>query len=122
MLCPLFSRESERTLRASSNIMMTSEKYIRIHHFLPECIAFNQSTECTAQLLARMHCATNNSNKKTRKFVGESVHRSLLRLKSFLCGRFSSARLEVISNLRHAGVFQMSTTSWLTCGLDFKSL
>ena len=27
---------------------------------------------------------------------------------SFLCGKFSTARLEVLPNLRHAGVFQMS--------------
>ena len=39
----------------------------------------------------------------------ENVHRSLLRLGSFLCGKFSTARLEVLPNLRHAGVFQMST-------------
>ena len=35
----------------------------------------------------------------------EHVYRSL----SFLCGQFSTARLEVLPNLRHAGVFQMST-------------
>ena len=28
---------------------------------------------------------------------------------SFLCGKFSTARLEVLPNLRHGGVFQMST-------------
>ena len=28
---------------------------------------------------------------------------------SFLCGKFSTARLEVLPNLKHAGVFQMST-------------
>jgi len=32
----------------------------------------------------------------------ENVHR-------FLCGKFSKARLEVLPNLRHAGVFQVST-------------
>ena len=29
---------------------------------------------------------------------------------SFLCGKFSSARLEILPNLRYTGIFQMSTT------------
>ena len=43
----------------------------------------------------------------------ENVHRSFVsfsaQTQSFLCGKFSTARLEVLPNLRHAVVFQMST-------------
>ena len=35
---------------------------------------------------------------------------------SFLCGKFSIARLEVLPNSRHAGVFQMSTMVDLEIG------
>ena len=35
---------------------------------------------------------------------------------SFLCGKFSIARLEVLPNSRHAGVFQMSTMVNLEIG------
>ena len=38
---------------------------------------------------------------------------------SFLCGKFSTARLEVLPNLRHAGVFQMSSMV-ITSGLDWR--
>ena len=41
---------------------------------------------------------------------------------SFLCSKFSTARLEVLPNLRHAGVFQMSTMVNLGIGFQFKSL
>ena len=37
---------------------------------------------------------------------------------SFLCGKFSTARLEVSPNLRHAGVFQTSTMANL--GIEFQ--
>ena len=79
-----------------------------LRHFWPECIA-PRTTQITRGNL-----------------FTESVHRSLLRLKSFLCGKFSTARLEVLPNLRHEGVFQMSTglrwVWWSTSGMDFKSL
>ena len=95
-------------------------KVRRIHHFLPECIAFNQ----TAQRYFLPECiAPRTTQIKTRgSSVVENVHRSLPRLKSFLCGKFSTARLEVLTNLRHAGVFQMSTMVNLGIGFQFKSL
>ena len=64
-----------------------------------------------------MHCATNNSNKNTRKA-------SIVRCpdSEFVCGRFSTARSEVLPNLRHAGVFQMSTMFNLGIRYEFKSL
>ena len=37
---------------------------------------------------------------------------------SFLCGKFSTARLEVSPNLRHAGVFQTSTMANLGIGFQ----
>ena len=39
------------------------------------------------------------------------MHRSAFaaQTQSFLYGKFSTARLEVLPNLRHVGVFQMST-------------
>ena len=56
----------------------------------------------------------------------ENVHRSFVsfsaQTQSFLCGKFSTARLEVLPNLRHAGVFQMSTMVNLGIGFQFKSL
>ena len=56
----------------------------------------------------------------------ENVHRSFVsfsaQTQSFLCGKFSTARLEVLPNLRHAGVFQMSTMVNLGVGFQFKSL
>ena len=83
---------AERAQRASSNIIRIWEKcirwdefsnsslFIRTHRILPEC---------SAPLITRMHCATNNSNKKTRgSSVGKSVHRSLLRLRVFFVENF----------------------------------
>ena len=37
---------------------------------------------------------------------------------SFLCGKFSTARLEDLPNLRHVGVFQMSTMGNLGIGFQ----
>ena len=37
---------------------------------------------------------------------------------SFLCGKFSAIRLEVLPNLRHGGVFQMSTVVNLGIGFE----
>ena len=70
--------------------------------------------------LTRMHYAMNNSNKKTGKFGGSASFAA--QTQSFLCGKFSTARLEVLPNLRHAGVFQMSTMVNLGIGFQFKSL
>ena len=51
----------------------------------------------------------------------ENVHRSFVsfsaQTQSFLCGKFSTARLEVLPNLRHAVVFQMSTIVNFRIGL-----
>ena len=59
-----------------------------------------------------MHFATNNSNKNTRKF---GIVRSSD--SEFSLFKFSSAQLEILPNLRYAGVFQMSTTVNLEIGL-----
>ena len=67
--------------------------------------------------LTRVHCATNNSNKNTGKFASFAAQ-----TQSFLCGKFSTARLEVLPYLTHAGVFQMSTMVNLGIGFQFKSL
>ena len=67
--------------------------------------------------LTRVHCATNNSNKNKGKFASFAAQ-----TQSFLCSKFSTARLEVLPNLRHAGVFQMSTMVNLGIGFQFKSL
>ena len=69
-----------------------------------------------------MHCATNNSNKNTRKFGGWERASFAAQTESLLCGKFSTARLEVLPNLRHAGVFQMSTMVNLGIGFQIKSL
>ena len=89
----------------------------RIHHFLPQCIAFNHTFYHNALHLTRVHCATNKSNKNTGKFASLAA-----KTQSFLCTKFSTARLEVLPNLRHAGVFQMSTMVNLGIGFQFKSL
>ena len=54
------------------------------------------------------------------KFFAESVHRSAFAAQnqSFLCGKFSTARLEVLPNLRHVRVFQMSTMVNLGIGIQ----
>ena len=56
-----------------------------------------------------MHYAMNNSNKNTMKVGGWERAWFTAQTQSFLCGKFSTARLEVLPNLRHAGVFQMGT-------------
>ena len=70
-----------------------------------------------ALYLTRAHCATNKSNKNTGKFASLAAKTQI-----FLCSKFSTARLEVLPNLRHAGVFQMSTMVNLGMGSQFKSL
>ena len=54
------------------------------------------------------------------KFLSESMHCSAFAVEtqSFLCGKFSTAWLEVLPNLRHAGVFQMSTM--VNLGIGFQ--
>ena len=54
------------------------------------------------------------------KFFAESVHRSAFaaQTQSFLYGKFSTARLEVLPNLRHVAVFQMSTM--VNLGIGFQ--
>ena len=47
----------------------------------------------------------------------ESVHRCCPD-SEFLCRKFSTARLEILPNLRHAGVFQMSTMVILGIGFQ----
>ena len=48
------------------------------------------------------------------------MHRSAFaaQTQSFLYGKFSTARLEVLPNLRHVGVFQMSTMVNLGVGFQ----
>ena len=41
--------------------------------------------------------------------MGSNSSRASFAAQSFLCGKFSTARLEVSTNLRHAGVFKTST-------------
>ena len=48
--------------------------------------------------LTRMHYAMNNSNKKTGKFGGSASFAA--QTQSFLCGKFSTARLEVLPNFK----------------------
>ena len=67
--------------------------------------------------LTRAHCATNKSNNNTGKFASFAAQ-----TQSFLCSKFSTARFEVLPNLRHTGVFQMSTMVNLGSGFQFKSL
>ena len=55
--------------------------------------------------------------------MGESVRASFAaQTQSFFRGKFSTARLGVLPNLRHAGVFQMSMIVNLGIGFQFKSL
>ena len=89
----------------------------RIHHFLPQCIAFNHTFYHNALHLTRVHCARNKSNNNTGKFASFAAQ-----TQSFRCSKFSTVRLEVLPNLRHAGVFQMSTMVNLGIGFQFKSL
>ena len=63
-----------------------------------------------------MHCATNNSNKNT-KFGWWERTSFAAKTQRFLCGKFSPSRLEVLTNLRHAGLLQLRTT----VNLDFNS-
>ena len=81
--------------------------------------------------LTRVHCATfyqnalrykQLKNNNTRKFGGWERASFAAQTQSFLCGKFSTARLEVLRNLRHAGVFQISTMLILGTGFQFKSL
>ena len=85
----------------------------QIHHFLPQCIALNHTFYHNALHLTRVHCATDNSNKNTGKFASFAAQ-----TQSFLCSKFSTARLEVLPNLRHVGVFQMSTM--VNLGIGFQ--
>ena len=98
----------------------------RIHHFLPQCIAFNHIFYQNSLHLTRVHFAT---------FYQTPLRQGQLKCKhdeerasfaaqtqSFLCGKFSTARLEVLTNLRHAGVFQKGTMVSLGIGFQIKSL
>ena len=82
----------------------------RIHHFLPECIAFNQSAvryflpECIAPRTTRIKTRGSSVGKRA-SFAAQT--------RSFLCGKFSTARLKV---------FQMSAMVNLGIGFQFKSL
>ena len=76
---------------------------------------FNHSFFQNALHFTRLHSATfyqnalrhelNNSNKNTRKFGGWERASFAAQAQSFLCGKFSTARLEVLPNLSHVGVF-----------------
>ena len=70
-------------------------------------------------LFTRMLCATNNSHINTRKFGGWERESFTAQTRSFLCGKFSTAWLEVLPNLRYAGVFQMSML--VNLGIGFHS-
>ena len=74
--------------------------------------------ECTALLFTRMHCAAKNSNKNTRKSCGWEHALFAARTQSFLCSKFFTSQLEVLPNLRHTGVFQMSTM--VNLGIGFQ--
>ena len=59
----------------------------RIHHFLPECIAFNQ--ESALHFFLPECIAPRTTQIKTRgSSVGERVHRSLFRLRVFFVANF----------------------------------
>ena len=79
-----------------------------------EFITFYRNALHLTTLWTRMHCAANNSNERA----------SIVRCpdSEFLCGKFPTGRLEVLPNLRHAEVFQMSTMVNFGIGLHFKSL
>ena len=64
------------------------------------CIAFNQTFYQNALHLIRVNCATNNSNKNTGKFGGWESKSFAAQTQSFLCGKFSTARLEVLPNFK----------------------
>ena len=98
----------------SKSSLFTRMHYIysnqsELRHFLPEC---------SAPFLTRIHCTTNNSNKNTRKILRWKRESFAAQTQSFLCGKFSTARLEVLPNLRHAGVFQISTM--VNLGIGFQ--
>ena len=72
--------------------------------------------------LTRVHCATfyqkalRQGQLKWKHDEGRSSFAA--QTQSFLCGKFSTARLEVLTNLRHTGVFQMSTMVNLGIGFS----
>ena len=98
----------------------------RIHHFLPQCIAFNHIFYQNSLHLTRVHCATFYQTALRQGQVkckhDEERASFAAQTQSFLCSKFSTARLEVLTNLRHAGVFQMSTMVNLGIGFQIKSL
>ena len=71
--------------------------------------------------LTRVHCAPfyQNALRQGRRWERASF---ASQTQSFLCGKFSTARWEVLTNLRHAVVFQISTMVNLGIGFQFKSL
>ena len=87
-----------------------------------EFITFYQN----ALHLTRVHCATFYQNALRQRQLNwkhdEECALFAAQTQSFLCGKFSTARLEVLPNLRHAGVFQMSTMVNLGIGFQSKSL
>ena len=87
-----------------------------------EFITFYQN----ALHLTRVHCATFYQTALGQGQVNckhdEGYASFAAQTQSFLCSKFSTARLEVLTNLRHAGVFQMSTMVNLGIGFQIKSL
>ena len=60
--------------------------------------------------------------KNTRKLGGWERASFAAHTVIFLFGKFSTARLEFLPNLRHAGIFQMSTMVNSGIGSQFKNL
>ena len=69
--------------------------------------------------LTRGHCAPFYQNTLRHEQLKKVRWVRACIVRCFLCVKFSTVRLEVLPNLRNAGVFQMSTMDNL--GLDFNS-
>ena len=76
--------------------------------------------------LTRVHCATiyQTALRQGQVKCKHDEERALFaaQTQSFLRRKISTARLEVLTNLRHAGLFQMSTIVNLGIGFQIKSL
>ena len=85
-------------------------------------IAFHQSA--LRQFLLECIEPRTTQIKNTGKFGGWESASFAAKTQSFLCKKFSTTRLEVLPNLRHAGVFQMSTmvSLWLVQALNLTEM
>ena len=71
-----------------------------------------------ALYLTRVHCATFNQSSLRHCATNRISSCLYLSCGWERAGKFSTARLEILSNLRHAGVFQMSTIVILGIGFQ----